>query len=136
MALKQPVTQVRLTNVAVVRLKQGGFRFEVACYKNKVLNWRSGTSPFFHVYVISRDVLNASLVRESFAIDGSTRKQNERERLEIPCLEVSGTFKVSRHPPSRMFSQEEYALGSCLYSRLSHGGGYASLSMCYSLPFS
>ncbi|PHJ20061.1 rrna metabolism sbds family protein [Cystoisospora suis] len=42
MALKQPVTQVRLTNVAVVRLKQSGFRFEVACYKNKVLNWRSG----------------------------------------------------------------------------------------------
>lgn len=47
MALKQPVTQVRLTNVAVVRLKQSGFRFEVACYKNKVLNWRSGTSGDF-----------------------------------------------------------------------------------------
>nr|CEL66432.1 TPA: zinc finger (C2H2 type) domain-containing protein, putative [Neospora caninum Liverpool] len=42
MALKQPVTQVRLTNVAVVRLRQHGHRFEVACYKNKVLNWRAG----------------------------------------------------------------------------------------------
>ncbi|KEP64779.1 UNVERIFIED_CONTAM: rRNA metabolism protein, SBDS family protein [Hammondia hammondi] len=42
MALKQPVTQVRLTNVAVVRLRQHGYRFEVACYKNKVLNWRTG----------------------------------------------------------------------------------------------
>jgi len=38
----QPVSQVRLTNVAVVRLKKGGQRFEVACYKNKVVNWRNG----------------------------------------------------------------------------------------------
>ncbi|CEL91989.1 unnamed protein product [Vitrella brassicaformis CCMP3155] len=38
----QPVGQVRLTNVAVVRYKTHGKRFEVACYKNKVLNYRSG----------------------------------------------------------------------------------------------
>eukprot|EP00922_Rhytidocystis_sp_ex-Travisia-forbesii_P060461 GHVS01089609.1.p1 GENE.GHVS01089609.1~~GHVS01089609.1.p1 ORF type:complete len:429 (+),score=53.95 GHVS01089609.1:82-1368(+) len=41
-ALFQPLCQVRLTNVAVVRLRSHGYRFEVACYKNKVLNWRSG----------------------------------------------------------------------------------------------
>ena len=40
--IKQPVTQVRLTNVAVVRLKVHGRRYEVACYKNKVLSWREG----------------------------------------------------------------------------------------------
>ena len=34
--------QKRLTNVAVVRYKKKGKRFEVACYKNKVLNWRNG----------------------------------------------------------------------------------------------
>ena len=33
--------QVRLTNVAIIRLKRGGARFEVAAYKNKVENWRS-----------------------------------------------------------------------------------------------
>lgn len=38
----QPVGQKRLTNVAVVRLKKHGNRFEIACYKNKVLSWRSG----------------------------------------------------------------------------------------------
>ncbi|THF95658.1 hypothetical protein TEA_015268 [Camellia sinensis var. sinensis] len=37
-----PVGQKRLTNVAVVRLKKHGVRFEIACYKNKVLSWRSG----------------------------------------------------------------------------------------------
>eukprot|EP00434_Breviolum_minutum_P015412 symbB.v1.2.013580.t2/scaffold962.1/size148607/6 len=42
MALKQPVGQKRLTNVAVVRMKCHGMRFEIACYKNKVLNWREG----------------------------------------------------------------------------------------------
>lgn len=40
--LVQPVGQKRLTNVAVVRLKKHGMRFEIACYKNKVLSWRSG----------------------------------------------------------------------------------------------
>ncbi|KAJ4965089.1 hypothetical protein NE237_016938 [Protea cynaroides] len=41
-SLVQPVGQKRLTNVAVVRLKKRGMRFEIACYKNKVLSWRSG----------------------------------------------------------------------------------------------
>ncbi|XP_031503702.1 uncharacterized protein LOC116266582 [Nymphaea colorata] len=40
--LVQPIGQKRLTNVAVVRLKNHGIRFEIACYKNKVLSWRSG----------------------------------------------------------------------------------------------
>ena len=34
--------QKRLTNIAVVRYKKKGKRFEVACYKNKVVNWRNG----------------------------------------------------------------------------------------------
>ena len=32
----------KLTNVAVVRYKTHGMRFEIACYKNTVLSWRSG----------------------------------------------------------------------------------------------
>ena len=35
------MTQVRLTNVALVKMKKHGFRFEVACYKNKVVNYRN-----------------------------------------------------------------------------------------------
>lgn len=42
MSLFQPSNQIKLTNVAVVRYKSHGKRFEVACYKNKILNWRSG----------------------------------------------------------------------------------------------
>ncbi|KAJ3331981.1 hypothetical protein HDU76_001655 [Blyttiomyces sp. JEL0837] len=36
-----PANQNRLTNVSVVRLKKGGQRFEIACYKNKVMEWRN-----------------------------------------------------------------------------------------------
>ncbi|PSR72437.1 hypothetical protein PHLCEN_2v11688 [Hermanssonia centrifuga] len=32
----------RLTNVSIVRLKKGGKRYEIACYKNKVQEWRNG----------------------------------------------------------------------------------------------
>jgi ribosome maturation protein SDO1 len=42
MSLFQPSNQIRLTNVSIVRLKKGGKRFEIACYKNKVMEWRSG----------------------------------------------------------------------------------------------
>ncbi|TMW56448.1 hypothetical protein Poli38472_006458 [Pythium oligandrum] len=41
-SIGQPVGKVLMTNVAVVRLKRGGKRFEIACYKNKVQNWRNG----------------------------------------------------------------------------------------------
>ncbi len=37
-----PVTKVKLTNVAVVKLTKNGKRFEIACYRNKVLNYRQG----------------------------------------------------------------------------------------------
>lgn len=43
MSIFTPTNQVRLTNVAVVRMKKGGKRFEIACYKNKVMSWRNKT---------------------------------------------------------------------------------------------
>ncbi|KZT58495.1 Shwachman-Bodian-diamond syndrome protein [Calocera cornea HHB12733] len=44
MTINQPSNQIKLTNVSVVRLKKGGKRFEasIACYKNKVQEWRTG----------------------------------------------------------------------------------------------
>ncbi|KAL0136987.1 hypothetical protein V8B55DRAFT_1160645 [Mucor lusitanicus] len=41
MVIKKPNTQIKLTNVSIVRLRKGGKRFELACYKNKVMEWRS-----------------------------------------------------------------------------------------------
>ncbi|RZB66672.1 ribosome maturation protein SBDS [Asbolus verrucosus] len=36
-----PTNQIRLTNIAVVRIKKAGKRFEIACYRNKVVSWRN-----------------------------------------------------------------------------------------------
>lgn len=36
-----PSAQVKLTNVAYVRLQKKGKRFEIACYRNKILSWRN-----------------------------------------------------------------------------------------------
>lgn len=44
-----PTNQIRLTNVAIVRLKKGGKRFEIACYKNKVLSWRNKLYVMYNV---------------------------------------------------------------------------------------
>ena len=46
--LTQPVGQVRLTNIAVVRLKLRGRLFEVAAYKNKVVDWRARVEADHH----------------------------------------------------------------------------------------
>src|SRR6056300_537460 len=40
--INQPINQVRLTNVAVVRMNKNGKRFEIACYRNKVVDYRQG----------------------------------------------------------------------------------------------
>ncbi|KAL2009671.1 hypothetical protein VTN00DRAFT_5478 [Thermoascus crustaceus] len=41
--IKTPSNQIKFTNVSIVRLKKGKKRFELACYKNKLLEYRSGT---------------------------------------------------------------------------------------------
>lgn len=38
--INQPNTQIKLTNVSLVRMKKGKKRFEIACYQNKVQDWR------------------------------------------------------------------------------------------------
>lgn len=42
MPVFQPSNQIKLTNVSIVRLRKQGKRFEIACYKNKVREYRTG----------------------------------------------------------------------------------------------
>ncbi|SCV99586.1 LAFE_0A06458g1_1 [Lachancea fermentati] len=42
MVINQPSGQIKLTNVSLVKLKKGKKRFEVACYQNKVQDYRKG----------------------------------------------------------------------------------------------
>jgi ribosome maturation protein SDO1 len=40
--LKQPVGVKKFTNIAIIKIKKGKKRFEIACYKNKAINYRNG----------------------------------------------------------------------------------------------
>lgn len=40
--INQPNSQIKLTNVSLVRMKKGKKRFEIACYQNKVQDFKSG----------------------------------------------------------------------------------------------
>ncbi|ODQ63154.1 Shwachman-Bodian-diamond syndrome protein [Nadsonia fulvescens var. elongata DSM 6958] len=42
MPINLPSNQKKLTNVSYVRIKKGKKRFEIACYQNKVQDWRKG----------------------------------------------------------------------------------------------
>ncbi|CAJ1014877.1 Shwachman-Bodian-Diamond syndrome (SBDS) protein/SBDS protein C-terminal domain containing protein, putative [Leishmania lindenbergi] len=41
--MQVPLSQRRHTNIAVVRYSKNGVKLEIACYKNKVISYRSGT---------------------------------------------------------------------------------------------
>ncbi|CAG8476141.1 13302_t:CDS:2 [Ambispora gerdemannii] len=61
MPINQPSNQIKLTNVSIVRLRKGGKRFEIACYKNKVLEWRNGVeTDLDNVLQINNVFLNVS----------------------------------------------------------------------------
>lgn len=40
--LKQPSGVVKMTNVAFIKYKINNKLFEIACYRNKAVNWRNG----------------------------------------------------------------------------------------------
>lgn len=70
MPINQPSNQIKLTNVSLVRLKKAKKRFEIACYKNKVLEWRSGIeTDLDNVLQINSVFLNVSKGQTAPAAD-------------------------------------------------------------------
>jgi ribosome maturation protein SDO1 len=59
--IQQPSNQIRLTNVAYVRMRKGKKRYEIACYKNKVVEYRRDIEKDLdNVLQIKEVYLNAS----------------------------------------------------------------------------
>ncbi|KAJ2303965.1 hypothetical protein IWW55_002658, partial [Coemansia sp. RSA 2706] len=82
----QPSNKIRLTNVSIVRLRKGGKRFEVACYKNKVTEWRTGVEKdidevlqIHQVYtnVSKGEVAKADVLQKCFKTDDADKVINE-----------------------------------------------------------
>eukprot|EP00550_Attheya_septentrionalis_P005262 CAMPEP_0198290038 /NCGR_PEP_ID=MMETSP1449-20131203/8034_1 /TAXON_ID=420275 /ORGANISM="Attheya septentrionalis, Strain CCMP2084" /LENGTH=411 /DNA_ID=CAMNT_0043988465 /DNA_START=165 /DNA_END=1397 /DNA_ORIENTATION=+ len=71
--ISTPSNQVRLTNVAVVRINRQGKRFEVACYRNKIVNYRQGLETDLSE-VLQTDRVFTNVSRGQFANGADLKK--------------------------------------------------------------
>uniref|UniRef100_A0A0D6R5I9 U1-type domain-containing protein n=1 Tax=Araucaria cunninghamii TaxID=56994 RepID=A0A0D6R5I9_ARACU len=101
--LVQPIGQKRLTNVAVVRLKKHGMRFEIACFKNKVLSWRSGVEKdldeVLQSHTVYSNVSKGVLAKSKDLIKAFGTDDQEKICLEILDkgeLQVAGKERESQ----------------------------------------
>ncbi|KAF4359088.1 hypothetical protein F8388_005197, partial [Cannabis sativa] len=113
--LVQPVGQKRLTNVVVVRLKKHGNRFEVACYKNKVLSWRSRVfwrKVSFKLLGRSESLSYPRLMHDiHFAIDPSSAS---KKRAQEVIHELQKYFPIKRSPMKLRLSVPEQGLSTLM----------------------
>lgn len=96
MAVKQPIGQKRLTNIAVVRIRKNGKRFEVACYKNKVISWRSGVEKDIDE-VLQTHTIFSNVGKGSLAKSKELKEAFGTDNEETICREIldKGEFQVS-----------------------------------------
>jgi len=94
--IKAPNTQKRLTNIVVVRLHREGIRFEVACYPNKVEEWRRKVETDLDE-VLQRQVVFLNVSKGEVARDDELQNSfgtTEQEKICRIILE-SGQIQVS-----------------------------------------
>ena len=92
----EPVGQKRHTNIAVVRMKKAGFRFEVACYKNTVMAYRSGAETDVDEVLQSKYVYT-NISKGIFAPLDDIKAAFGTDDQEAVCLMIlkSGEYQVS-----------------------------------------
>mmetsp|Transcript_19126 Transcript_19126/g.41374 ORF Transcript_19126/g.41374 Transcript_19126/m.41374 type:complete len:447 (-) Transcript_19126:1104-2444(-) len=94
--ITQPVNQVRLTNVAVVRMQTHGKRFEIACYRNKIVNYRQGIETDLEE-TLQTDRIFTNVSKGQFAKSADLKKcfgtTNEEEICKI--ILMKGSVQVS-----------------------------------------
>jgi len=101
-----PVNQVRLTNVAVVRLKKGGKRFELACYPNKVLSWREKVETDLDEVLQSRNIfINVS--KGVVAKKDELKKCFNTENSEEILLQILNKGEIQVSEKERQVIQEK-----------------------------
>lgn len=94
--ITQPVNQVRLTNVAIVRMNRHGKRFEVACYRNKILNYRQGIETDLSE-VLQTDRVFTNVSKGLFASSKDLQSAFDTTDEEKVCrlILAKGTVQVS-----------------------------------------
>merc|ERR1719453_1461039 len=96
MSIFQPVGQKRHTNIAVVRTKKMGKKFEVACYKNTVMAYRSGVETNVDDVLQSKYVY-ANVSKGIFAAAEDIKAAFGTDDQEQVCLIIlkTGDYQVS-----------------------------------------
>ncbi|XP_072024783.1 ribosome maturation protein SBDS-like [Amphiura filiformis] len=91
-----PTNQIRLTNVAIVRMKKAGKRFEIACYKNKVMSWRNKTEKDIDE-VLQTNTVFANVSKGQVAKREDLKKAFDTEDLDEICRKIlaKGELQVS-----------------------------------------
>ena len=94
--INTPINHVQLTNVAVVRMNKGGKRFEIACYRNKVVDYRQGLEQDLSE-VLQTDRVFANVSKGEFAKAKDMQKVfGTKDEDEISKLILSkGQVQVS-----------------------------------------
>ena len=94
--INQPINQVRLTNVATVRMNRGGKRFEIACYRNKVVNYRQGLETDLSE-VLQTDRIFTNVSKGQFAKSSDLEQvfQTRNEQDIAKLILEKGSLQVS-----------------------------------------
>ena len=80
--MKQPVGQKLLTNIVVVRMKLQGKVFELACYPNKLTDWRNKSENDV-TQVLQIDQIFTDVQRGTIASKNDMKKFGKKSRDEI-----------------------------------------------------
>jgi len=91
-----PTNQKKLTNVATVRLKKAGKRFEIACYPNKVTSWRRKTETDVNEVLHTHEVFS-NVSKGQLAKDEDLKRAFDSTDREQICLTIlaKGELQVS-----------------------------------------
>jgi len=106
MSIFTPTNQIRLTNVAIVRMKKFGHRFEIACYKNKVVSWRKKVEKdideVLQTHTVFTNVSKGQVAKKEDLI--KSFQTDDHDKICIEILE-KGELQVSEK--ERQNQQEE-----------------------------
>ncbi|KAI0998551.1 hypothetical protein K3495_g9643 [Podosphaera aphanis] len=120
MPINQPSNKIKHTNVSLVRLKKAKKRFEIACYKNKVLEWRSGNEKDLdNVLQINSVFLNVSKGQTASSADLQKSFGPEKSVNDI-ILEIlnNGELQVGEKERQAQLERAHNEVISLVASRL------------------
>ncbi|KEG13139.1 SBDS-like protein [Trypanosoma grayi] len=97
--MQMPLSQRRHTNIAVVRYTKNGVKLEIACYKNKVISYRSGVETRLdEVLQVERVFTNVS--RGLYASEKEIQTVFDKRTSEVEALRFildHGELQVAQH---------------------------------------